>query len=116
MTVCVKRHEFQVPYGVVNLDGGLVTAMSEKPMKEVFINAGIYVLDPSIITLIPPRKHCDMTDVVSLLLQRGGKVGSFPVMEYWLDIGQLFDYQRAVLENMAVLPEEFLRAPQPKAE
>jgi NDP-sugar pyrophosphorylase family protein len=32
---------------------------------------------------------------VDAALARGARVGSFPIREYWLDIGQLADYQRA---------------------
>jgi NDP-sugar pyrophosphorylase family protein len=36
-----------------------------------------------------------MTDLIDLLIQKGRRVVSFPVMEYWLDIGQPADYQQA---------------------
>ena len=37
----------------------------------------------------------DMTDLIQRLLDNGRKVVSFPIIEYWLDIGQPADYERA---------------------
>jgi NDP-sugar pyrophosphorylase family protein len=36
-----------------------------------------------------------MTDLIKSLLESGRKVVSFPIMEYWLDIGRQIDYERA---------------------
>ena len=36
-----------------------------------------------------------MTDLIQDALQRGLKIVSFPIVEYWLDIGQLKDYLQA---------------------
>jgi NDP-sugar pyrophosphorylase family protein len=36
-----------------------------------------------------------MTDLINKLLQSGHTVVSFPIIEYWLDIGQHEDYQKA---------------------
>ena len=36
-----------------------------------------------------------MTDLIKALLAAGRPVASFPIVEYWLDIGQPADYQRA---------------------
>ena len=101
MVMCVRRHAIQVPYGVVDIQEGCVTGLREKPVLEHFINAGIYVLKPSCIDLIPPERYFDMTDFVSLLLQRGESVGVFPIIEYWRDIGNIDDLKAAEREHKA---------------
>lgn len=100
MTVCVKRHEFQIPYGTVDLEGMKITDIKEKPKKELFINAGIYVINPSVIKQIPSNTYFDMTELIKLLLKQRKIVRSFPIMEYWLDIGQLLDYQKAIISQL----------------
>jgi NDP-sugar pyrophosphorylase family protein len=36
-----------------------------------------------------------MTQLLQALVQAGRRLVSFPVLEYWLDIGQPLDYQHA---------------------
>ena len=95
LTVGVRRYEVNVPYGVVEGDGPLVTRLSEKPTFRFLVNAGIYVLEPSVHSRIPRGRRFDMTDLISLLLEEGGAVVNFPILEYWLDIGQRDDYLQA---------------------
>ena len=92
LTMGVKPYQIQVPYGVVNLDGDYVNQLSEKPVYSFFTNAGIYILNPELISLIPHNEYHDMTDLISLILSQHGRVGAFPFHEYWLDIGRYNDY------------------------
>jgi dTDP-glucose pyrophosphorylase/CBS domain-containing protein len=98
MTVAVRRYEVPVPYGVVECDGVRVMGLREKPELNFFVNAGIYLLEPSVYRHIAPNKHLNMTDLIDVLVDRGEPVVSFPVREYWLDIGQHADYERAQLD------------------
>ena len=43
-----------------------------------------------------------MTDVIDAALAAGLRVGGFPIREYWIDIGQLADYQRAENDHVTV--------------
>ena len=98
MTVAVRPQEIRLPYGVVETNGALITSISEKPVIRHFMNAGIYLLNPQVCSFVPPGQKYDMTDLIQRLLTEGMRVASFPVHEYWLDIGQLEDYQRAQAE------------------
>jgi dTDP-glucose pyrophosphorylase len=95
MTVAVREYGFDVPYGVVDTDGLHVTAVTEKPTVKFFVNAGIYLIAPSARKLIPSGQHFDMPQLIDLLVKAGGRVISFPVWEYWLDIGRHEDYEQA---------------------
>ncbi|MDP1808993.1 MAG: nucleotidyltransferase family protein [Actinomycetota bacterium] len=101
MTVAVRQYKFRVPYGVIETDGPMITALSEKPVVRHFINAGIYLLNPDVCRSIPNGQSYDMTDLISRLMAEGRRVVGFPLREYWLDIGQVEDYQRALsdIEN-----------------
>ena len=59
------------------------------------VNAGIYLLEPSVHRFIPAGERIDMTDLIERLLAEGLCVVSFPIVEYWLDIGRHADYERA---------------------
>jgi len=95
LTVAVRQYDLQVPYGVVECDGSAVRRLSEKPLLSFFVNAGIYLLQPSVYRYIPDGERFDMTDLIQQLLNESRPVVSFPVLEYWLDIGELADYQQA---------------------
>ena len=100
MTIAVRKYDFRVPYGVVESDGTFVQKLVEKPTYSFFVNAGIYLLEPSAHRLIPRGQHFDMTDLIHRLLEEGRTVVGFPIVEYWLDIGRPADYERAQ-EDMA---------------
>ncbi len=87
LTMGVREEHFQLPFGVVNADNGQVMCVEEKPEKSFFVSAGVYVLTPSVIDNIPENQSFDMPDLINALIDNGGKVGSFPLHEYWLDIG-----------------------------
>jgi dTDP-glucose pyrophosphorylase/CBS domain-containing protein len=95
LTVGVRAYTLKVPYGVVEHNGARVMRIDEKPEIALFVNAGIYVVEPAV------RKHLDgvtslgMTDLIQAAIQAGQVVVSFPVLEYWMDVGQTNDYQQA---------------------
>lgn len=94
-TVGVRQYELQVPYGVVDCDGSRVRKLQEKPMLNFLVNAGIYLLEPTVYRYIPKGHRFDMTDLIARLIDKGRHVVSFPIVEYWLDIGHKADYERA---------------------
>ena len=101
MTIGVWPYEVQVPYGLVDTDGERVTAIREKPVIRSFVNAGIYLIGPELYRSVPRGEHLDMTDLIEGALADGRRVISFPLREYWLDIGELEAYERALLDAAA---------------
>jgi len=95
LTVAVRRYEMQVPYGVIECDGARVQKLQEKPQVGFMVNAGIYLLEPSVFQFIPQNSSFNMTDLIQWLLDARRTVISFPIREYWLDIGQHADYAQA---------------------
>ena len=53
------------------------------------------MLEPTVQQYIPSGERFDMTDLIQKLLDAGRPVASFPIREYWLDIGQHADYEKA---------------------
>jgi dTDP-glucose pyrophosphorylase/CBS domain-containing protein len=101
-TVCIKQHEIQVPYGVVELGGHKLARIVEKPTQRFFVNAGIYALEPAALKRLPKGKHCHMTDFLQKTQsKKKGSVACFPLQEYWLDVGRIQDYERATGEYAA---------------
>ena len=115
LTVGMRRCELHLPYGVLDCDGARIRAVREKPRQSFWANAGIYVVEPSVRDLIPEAARFDMTDLIEKLLADGRRVAGFPILEYWLDIGQPADYIRAEADSRAarVGPEDGRVAVQP---
>jgi dTDP-glucose pyrophosphorylase/CBS domain-containing protein len=95
MTVAVKQYDIKVPYGVIECEGSRVRTLKEKPQMHFLVNAGVYLLEPSVYEFIPNGEHFNMTDLIQWLLDSDRIIASFPIIEYWLDIGQLADYEQA---------------------
>lgn len=94
-TMCVHRHEYQVPYGVVGTDGLKITGITEKPVQSYLVNAGVYVIEPQCIERIPKNEYYDMPALFNNLLKEGLPASIFPIHEYWIDIGKLEEYEKA---------------------
>jgi len=94
-TMCVRQYEYQVPYGVIESDGHRIRAMVEKPTQSFFINAGIYLLEPGLVRSVSAGMRIDMPSLLEAEIAGGREVNMFPVHEYWLDIGQMDQYERA---------------------
>lgn len=95
VTVAVRKYDVHVPYGVVEPQGAHVRALAEKPTYSFFVNAGLYLLEPGALRSIPQDTRFDMTDLIKLLLAQDRIVASFPMHEYWLDIGHPEEFAQA---------------------
>jgi NDP-sugar pyrophosphorylase family protein len=98
LTVAVRPHKVEVPYGVMDCDGVEVKRITEKPTLNFFVNAGIYLLEPQVRNYISGNAAFDMTDVINCLIRDHKAVVGFPIREYWIDIGQTVDYEQAILD------------------
>jgi dTDP-glucose pyrophosphorylase len=96
-TVCIREQEQVMLYGVVDRDPEThhLKNIIEKPISKFFVNAGIYVLGPSILALLQADTFCDMPDLLMSCVDNNYKVATFPLKEYWLDIGHHQDLQKA---------------------
>ena len=94
-TMCVREYDFKVPFGVVNTTNERINSIKEKPVHSFFVNAGIYLLEPWCIDLIPDDEFYDMTSLFEKIIAEGKNAISFPLQEYWIDVGRISEYERA---------------------
>lgn len=94
-TMGVREYDFQVPYGVVSVDGIDIKNIEEKPLHKFFVSGGIYILDQTALNFIPENQFYDMPTLFEKLISQDFKSISFPIHEYWLDIGRLEEYEKA---------------------
>jgi dTDP-glucose pyrophosphorylase len=90
LSVCVRSIRQPIPFGVVSLheDRSRIANIVEKPEYDLLVNAGIYMLEPEIIDLIPKNMFFDMVSLIRKAIETGYRVGAFPIYEYWRDIGR----------------------------
>ena len=98
-TICVREYDFQVPYGVVEINEYRAARIIEKPLYRSFVNAGIYVLQPDVVKSVATGMQTDMPELLGSLIDSGSQVNIFPVHEYWRDIGQKEMYEQVRLEE-----------------
>ncbi len=94
-TMCVREYDFQVPYGVVNMNGSKILSIEEKPTHSFFVSAGIYMLSPDVLKYIPKNEFYDMPTLFEKFISENKNTISFPLREYWLDIGRMEEYKKA---------------------
>ena len=87
-------------YGLVRLEpDGRVASFLEKPRPEEIdtnlINAGLYVLEPSVLELIPAGRAVSIEREVFPLLAAEGSVYGLSLPGYWLDVGTPESYLQA---------------------
>jgi dTDP-glucose pyrophosphorylase len=97
-TMAVRDYEMQVPFGVVRERDGYIEAIDEKPIRRFTVSAGICVLSPSVLALVPKATYLDMPELFEISAQKGLRARCHNIEGYWLDIGRLPDYERANVE------------------
>lgn len=97
ITIVCFMKDVIIPYGVVETDqDGMITSMQEKPGFSYLINTGLYMIEPEVIDEIKEGEFIHMPELAQSYLERGEKVGVFPISEKaWLDMGQFSE-----MENM----------------
>ncbi len=94
-TICVRQHQYQVPYGVVQASDFKIQHIDEKPVSRYYINAGIYVLNPSIVKSVRHGEKIDMPQLLNQQLDAGAQIQMYPLDEYWLDVGRMSEFKQA---------------------
>ena len=98
LTLVVSVKHYRIPYGVCEIkNGGLLSAIREKPEYNMFVNTGMYVLNPDVLELIPESGIFHITALIEKVQAEGGTVRVFPVSEKsWVDIGEWEEYKKVV--------------------
>lgn len=97
-TMCIREHEVRIPYGVVRAESARLIELQEKPVQKIMVNAGVYVLSPEAIRLIPENQYYDMTELFNRMIELNWHTAIYPIKEYWIDIGRMKDFEMANME------------------
>jgi NDP-mannose synthase len=95
LTITVKEYITPFQFGNIEFEGDYVTTILEKPQLKMNILAGIYIFKPEIFRLIPDNTYFGMDHLIDKMLAGNFPVAKYQIHEYWLDIGQVDDYEKA---------------------
>ncbi len=106
LTVITKQIVQPFQFGKILSEGDYITGVEEKPDLTLEILAGIYIFKPALFEIIPADSYYGMDTLIKDMLARDWKIAKYPIREYWLDIGQVNDYevaQQAYREHFSAL-------------
>lgn len=95
LTVGIKEIVTPFQFGNIFYEGDYVTGIEEKPNIKTKILAGVYVFKPEIFNFLPDNEFYGMDTLIETMIRRNENIAKYEILEYWLDIGQVSDYQKA---------------------
>jgi NDP-sugar pyrophosphorylase family protein len=96
LCVCTKKIFYPLSFGKILYNkSNYITSIEEKPNLSMDVLAGIYFIKPSIIDIIPNNTYFGIDSLIVEMLKSNMKVGRYPIKEYWIDVGQVKDYEEA---------------------
>lgn len=95
LAIVTIPYEVSIPYAVLETSEGKIVDFKEKPTYTYYSNGGIYLVKRSCLKYIPTSEFYNATDLMEKLIEKGYNVMSYPLVGYWLDVGQHEDFERA---------------------
>lgn len=103
ITLITSLKHYTIPYGVIEIgENSHVEKMIEKPEYDFLVNTGMYILEPETLNDIPENTFYHITELISYYIEKGEKIGIYPVSDKeWLDMGQ-FKEMENMLERLGI--------------
>ena len=104
ITMALSEYKTKLQYGFIETDkNGKVTAWREKPEIKGNINIGCYIMEPSVLKVIPPNKPFGMDEVIRKVMARKDKVIGYMIKNGFMDIGDKNSYRLAYQHHLEKL-------------
>lgn len=95
MTVVSSLKEYDIPYGVIKTEDGMLESIQEKPKLTFMISTGMYIMEKECIDFIEKNQYLEMPDLIRCLKENGKKVGVYPIVENsFYDMGEYKELER----------------------
>ena len=98
LTLIGALKNYAIPYGTLKLTNeGFLDEIIEKPEHHFLVNAGLYIIEPQILSEIPKNTFFHITHLIEKIIKRNGRIGVFPVSEAsWMDVGNWVEYNQTL--------------------
>ena len=94
-TIAVVPYQVTVPFAILDIDGELVTGITEKPSYSHYANAGIYIFSDRLLSNLRRGERTDAPDLLSEAIAAGGRVAYYVIRGSWIDVGSPADFAQA---------------------
>lgn len=95
ITIVGCHNEVKIPFGVLQLNNGVLDTIIEKPVHDMIINTGVYVMEPNVLGYVKDNHYMDMNELIESVA-REEKVVVYPIYGGWVDIGQWEEYNKSI--------------------
>lgn len=95
VTTTVRSHEVVILYGVEQVEGVALVSFRENLVMRHQVNAGSYVLEPSLLDHIPAGEAMETPPLLLAARAAHQRVALCPIHEDWCDIGRPETLQQA---------------------
>jgi dTDP-glucose pyrophosphorylase len=95
LVVVTIPYEVKIPYAILDIKSEKIISLKEKPSYTYFSNGGIYMIKRDVLKYIPKDQKFDATELIELLIQKRRNVFSYTLYDYWIDIGNKNDLEKA---------------------
>ncbi len=96
LTVAYTRHVSRSPYGVLEIEEGSVTGVTEKPEQMHAISAGIYCVNARALQWVPEGAFFTVPELMERLQAAGQRVNAYEISGYWLGLENVENFEEAV--------------------
>lgn len=86
-TMATHEHVITNPFGVVRTDGISIVGLEEKPKWKNNVNAGVYVINTPVKSMIMDNEKIDMPEFFLRLIENQKKAVIYPLQEKVIEIG-----------------------------
>lgn len=105
LTIAMHGQRVDVDLGIIEAEGGLVRAYTEKPTLRFQASMGVYVFDAHALGWLPDGPS-HVPELVLRLLAAGERVAAYESDADWYDIGTVGEYERAAAD-VERFPEKY---------
>jgi len=95
LVVGTKNISQPFEFGKIIAAGDYIIDVEENPNLKMEILAGIYIVKPALLDLIPDDTYYGIDTLIKDMMKEKMKVAKYLIEEYWLDIGRVDDYETA---------------------
>jgi NDP-sugar pyrophosphorylase family protein len=95
ITIATARRTTKMDFGIIEEARGRVIRFREKPILTHLVSMGVYCMEPEVLDYIPRGVPFGFDDLMCTMLGKNLQVGSFLHNGFWLDVGQVEDFNKA---------------------
>jgi NDP-mannose synthase len=96
-TIGSFRRKDKIDYGVLVCDDkNRLVKFDEKPVHEVLVSMGVYMINKKVVNHIPANTFFGFDHLMNLLIKKAEYPAIYEYNGYWLDIGRPDDYEIAI--------------------